>query len=193
MSISLWITEQAVVSISKQHSHQSGYLKKCPCLLEFKNWCLSHPSWGKTMTVILHLSSCCDEAVNKKSNILKKEKKQSNAVWNPGTLSAPVSLIQYTWKRLICDLLDHNSCTENSRHYLQAKSEEKEINAGLCCLGYPSEILGDRRRSITSSMYCNFRRRRIKALFFLWRWEKGFCGLAHKVRNNSWILIAILV
>lgn len=27
------------------------------------------------MTVILHLSSCCDEAVNKKSNKLKKEKK----------------------------------------------------------------------------------------------------------------------
>lgn len=39
-------------------------------------------------------------------------------------------------------------------------------------------------------MYCTFRRR-IKAFF--WGWKEGFCGLAHKVRDNSWILIAITV
>lgn len=35
------------------------------------------------MTVILHLSSCCDEAVNKKSNKLKKEKKSKQRCLKP--------------------------------------------------------------------------------------------------------------
>lgn len=73
--------------------------------------------------------------------------------------------------------------------YLWAKSGKRKINGSLCCLGYPSEILRDRRDRIliTSSMYCNFRRR-IKGFFGAW--EERVCGSVHKVRYNSWILIA---
>lgn len=64
--------------------------------------------------------------------------------------------------------------------------QKKKINAGLCCLGYSSEILRD-RPLITSSMYNNFRRR--TEAFFL-RVRKGVLWLVHKVRGNRWILIA---
>lgn len=69
------------------------------------------------------------------------------------------------------------------------RNKKKKINGSLCCLGYPSEIWGDRRDRIliTSSMYCNFRRR-IKGFFSAW--EERVCGSMHKVRYNSWILIA---
>lgn len=87
-------------------------------------------------------------------------------------------------------LLNHNSRNE---FFLSVSlgeiREKKKINGSLCCLGYPSEILRDRRDRIliTSSMYCNFRRR-IKGFFSAW--EERVCGSAHKVAYNSWILIA---
>lgn len=87
-------------------------------------------------------------------------------------------------------LLNHNSRNE---FFLSVSLGEirrkKKINGSLCCLGYPSEILRDRRDRIliTSSMYCNFRRR-IKGFFSAW--EERACGSVHKVRYNSWILIA---
>lgn len=96
----------------------------------------------------------------------------------------------YTWNRLICCLVDHGSPTENFCHYLKAKSEK--INIGLCCLGYPSEILGDRRDrlSITSSMYCNFRRRRIKAFS---ETEGGGLWFGTQGQGNRRILIDCMV